>query len=216
MPTFNLGQAAYVNRGDYDASAAYIPLNTAFYNGGTWVALSAFSNVTPGTDSTKWLCITQGLSAFSISPGASGYVNIAFVLTDGTSSSASIPFGGIGSGTITVPMLASSFILPVSQGGTGASTASGALVNLGAQGVIHASSGTLLSTGWDSSAFTQNLSVVGMPSTAAFIAQPDTKAGWIAAQDVTLYPPTAGSGLLAFEAGAVPSADIHVQVYWWE
>lgn len=106
MATFTIGQAAYVNKGVYNAGTAYAALNTVFYNGGTWVALQNVTGVTPGSDSTKWLCITQGIKTLSVAAGSTGYVNVTITLTDGTSSSTSVPVGGIGAGSITTAMLA--------------------------------------------------------------------------------------------------------------
>lgn len=207
MAVFTLGQAAYVNKGAYSAASNYSPLDTVSYFGGTWVALSSVTGTAPGSDPTKWLCITQGIKSLAFSAGASGYMNATFVLTDGTSSTASIPVGAIGAGTITVSMLSSAFVLPASQGGTGRTT--------GAQSPIQAFVGTLTSGGWDSSAMTQALSISGITASSQFIAQPHDKSGWIAAQDANLFPPTAGAGTLAFECETLPSADIPVTVYWW-
>lgn len=207
MPTFPLGQAAYVNKGTYSGSASYAALNTVTYNGGTWVALQDVSGTTPGTDSSKWLCITQGIRSLTFAAGATGYMTVTLVLTDGTQSTASIPVGAIGDGTITVDKLASSFVLPASKGGTGRTD--------GAQKPIQAFSGTLTAAGWNSSTKKQTLAITGMAATSQFIAQPNDKAGWIAAMDATLYPPTAKSGGLEFECETVPTADIPVTVYWW-
>lgn len=207
MSAFNLGQAAYVNKGAYNSGTQYAPLNTVFHNGGTWVALTTVTGVTPGSDNTKWLCITQGIKSLAFAAGASGYMNVTFTLTNGTSSTASIPVGAIGAGTITTSMLASAFVLPASQGGTGRTD--------GAQSPIQAFVGTLTSAGWNSSAKTQSLSISGITASSQFIAQPHDKSGWIAAQDANLFPPTAGAGTLAFECETLPSADIPVTVYWW-
>lgn len=106
MATITIGQAAYVNRGAYNANTAYAALNTVFFDGGTWVALQNVTGVTPGTDSTKWLCITQGIKTLSVAAGSTGYVNVTITLTDGTSSSTSVPVGGIGNKSITTSMLA--------------------------------------------------------------------------------------------------------------
>ena len=215
MATYTIGQAAYVNKGAYDATANYAALNTVFYHGGTWVALQAVSGVAPGTDSSKWLCITQGIKTLTIAPGATGYMTVTFVLTDGTTSTANIPVNTVGDGTITVAKLAAAFLLPVEKGGTGASTAAGALTNLGAQKAIQSVSGTLTVAGWDAQTLTQDLAVSGLTASSKFIAQPNDKGGFIAAQNATLYPPTAGAGVLTFECAVLPTADIPVTVYFW-
>lgn len=101
MTTFPLGQAAYVNRGAYSASVSYAPLNAVFYNGGTWVALESVSNVTPGSDANKWLCISQGLRSFTVAAGATGYINVSWVMTDGTTGSVSVPTNGVPDNAVT-------------------------------------------------------------------------------------------------------------------
>lgn len=101
MPTFTLGQAAYVNKGAYSSSTSYAALNTVFYNGGTWVALSSVSGVAPGSDSSKWLCISQGLRSFTVEAGATGYINVSWVLTDGTTGSVSVPTNGVPDNAVT-------------------------------------------------------------------------------------------------------------------
>jgi hypothetical protein len=206
MPTFTLGQAAYVNTGAYSAGTSYAPLNTCLYNGGTWVALTEVSGVTPGTDSTKWLCITQGIKSVSVE-ASGGSAVVTITLTDGTPASATIPLATPADGSITVGKLATDFVLPEENGGTGRTT--------GAQEKIKKFQGTLTAADWNSGTKTQALSITGFTANSEFIAQPDSKAGWIAAQDATLYPPTAGSGTLTFECESIPSADISVTVYWW-
>ena len=201
-----IGQAAYVNTGAYDSSKTYAPLNTCYYFGGTWVALTTVSNVTPGTDATKWLCITQGIKSSTVTE-SSGSAVVTITLTDGTVVTATISLATVGDGTITVDKLASGFVLPANKGGTGTTN--------GAQAPIQVYTGTLAANGWDSQTKTQSVSITGFTATSKFIAQPDSKAGWIAAADATIYPPTAGAGTLTFECETIPTADISITVYWW-
>lgn len=215
MPDFTIGQAAYVNTGTYSATETYDALNTVYFDGGTWVALKSAQGVTPGTDASTWLCITQGIKTLTVAPGASGFATITIVLTDGTPSTANIPVGAVGDGTITVEKLAAAFVLPVAKGGTGAKTAAQALTNLGAQAEIKTAAAVLTVGGWDGDAMTQSITITGIRSSSQFIAQPNNKAGWIAAQDSSLYPPTAGEDTLTFECGSLPTADIPITVYWW-
>ena len=101
MAEFTLGQAACVNTGAYNANATYAPLNTVYYNGGTWVALKSTTGTTPGTDATAWLCITQGIRSINVAAGAEGFATLTITLTDGTTASSNIPVGAVGDGTIT-------------------------------------------------------------------------------------------------------------------
>lgn len=204
--TREIGQAAYVNTGAYNAGTSYLPLNTCLYNGGTWVALQNVTGVTPGTDSTKWLCITQGIKSATVT-ASGGSAIVTITLTDGTTAPATIPLATVGDGTITVAKLASDFVLPEANGGTGRTT--------GAQEKIKKFQDTLYAQNWNTGTKTQALNITGFTANSEFIAQPDSKAGWIAATDATIYPPTAGAGTLTFECATIPTADISVTVYWW-
>lgn len=214
MPTFTLGQAAYVNRGPYSSGASYAALNTVFYSGGTWVALKNVSGVTPGSDASSWLCITQGIRTVNVTQSG-GNAIVTITLTDGTSASATVPLATVGDGTITVDKLASSFVLPMEKGGLGATGAEAARANLGAQKSINKATGTLSTSGWNSSTKKQTLSVAGMTAASEFIASPSNKAGWDAALDATLYPPTAQANGLVFEVETIPTEAIPITVYWW-
>lgn len=110
MAEFTLGQAAYVNTGAYNANATYAPLNTVYYNGGTWVALKNTTGTTPGTDATAWLCITQGIRSINVEAGAEGFATLTITLTDGTTATSSIPVGAVGDGTITAAKLAANAV----------------------------------------------------------------------------------------------------------
>lgn len=206
MATYTLGQAAYVNKGAYNSGTAYAPLNTVYYNGGTWVALVSVTGVTPGSDNTKWLPITKGIKTATIAE-SSGNALVTITFTDGTTTTATIPLTTVADGTITVAKLASGFSLPASMGGTG--------LTGGAQAPIQVDdTGTLYSGSWVSNK--QSITVTGLQTTSKFIAQPDTKAGWIAAQNATIYPPEiTAADTLTFECASVPTADIHILVYWW-
>lgn len=214
MPTFTLGQAAYVNKGAYSSSTSYAALNTVFYRGGTWVALTSVSGVTPGSDSSKWLCITQGIRTVNVTQSG-GNATVKITLTDGTTASATVPLATVGDGTITVDKLASSFVLPMEKGGLGATRAEAGRANLGAQKTINKATGTLTVAGWSSSTKKQTLSVTGMTAESEFIASPSNKAGWDAALDATVYPPTAKANGLEFEVETIPTAAIPITVYWW-
>ena len=215
MAVFTLGQAAYVNKGTYNSGTAYSALNTVFYNGGTWVALKNVTNVTPGSDATKWLCITQGIKQVAIAQSG-GNAEITITLTDGTTATATVPLATVGDGTITVQKLASGFVLPVNQGGIGATSASDALTNLGAQKAINVETGKSLTVAdWNSGTKKQAVSITGMTANSHVIAAPNTKAGYIAAMDATIYPPVPGAGTLTFECDTIPSAAIPLEIFWW-
>ena len=206
MAVYTLGQGAYVNKGTYNSGTAYAPLNTVFYFGGTWVALTNVTGVAPGSDATKWLCITKGIKTSTITEN-NGSAVVTITFTDGSTATANISLATVGDGTFTVDKLASGFVLPVGKGGTGGTA--------GAQAPIQVFTGQLSAASWNSSTRKQDVSISGMTANSKFIAMPSDKAGWIAAQGATIYPPTAGAGKLTFECDSIPSENINITVYWW-
>lgn len=216
MSDFTLGQAAYVNKGTYNAATTYVPLNTVFHNGGTWVALKNATGVTPGTDATTWLCITQGLKSFTVAAGATGYMNVTITLTDGTSATTAVPVGAIGDGTIGVAKLAADFLLPVAQGGTGAANAATARTNLGAQSEKILTTVTIAAADWNGGTSCTK-SVTGVTGAATQLVQVTEAdaASWTAAQNANLYPPTAGNGTLSFSCDSTPEDAITLNVVIW-
>jgi hypothetical protein len=49
----------YTWKGAWSAATAYVAYDSVFYNGSSYVALAANSNVTPSTDATKWDLLAQ-------------------------------------------------------------------------------------------------------------------------------------------------------------
>lgn len=134
-------------------------------------------------------------------------------VTEAKLAAASVTGAKIGAGAVGTANLAEGLLVPLQKGGTGAATAAAARTALGAQGEIQVFHGTLTVAGWTNKA--QSLTAEGMTEGSEFVASPSTAAGWAAAADATLYPPTAGNGTLAFTCEEVPAADIPVTVYWW-
>lgn len=83
----------------------------------------------------------------------------------------------------------------------------------GLQKELHCFTGTLTVAGWSNKS--QSLSITGMTESSHFVASPNDTAGWAAAADAMLYPPTAEEGRLIFACESVPAAAIAITVYWW-
>lgn len=126
--------------------------------------------------------------------------------------------------------LATDYIIPPSNGGTGANNSKDARVNLGAQAIIQASDFSIPSSGWSSNGndgyiFTQNMPLNDVDLAGAvphFIASPNSMTGWSAAADAGMGPPSAaapasGSNVwpLTFYCDSQPTTNVDITVYWW-
>lgn len=126
--------------------------------------------------------------------------------------------------------LATDYIIPPSNGGTGANNNKDARANLGAQAIIQASDFSIPSSGWSSNGndgyiFTQNMPLNDVDLAGAvphFIASPNSMTGWSAAADAGMGPPSAaapasGSNVwpLTFYCDSQPTTNVDITVYWW-
>lgn len=113
------------------------------------------------------------------------------------------------------------YIIPMSHGGTGATSSSAALAALGGQAAIQNQDITLQSTAWSSEGgyWYQTAKIdadTNLIVTPYFIASPNDMSSWEIAADVTLGPPARqNDGTLKFQCADQPSAGINVTVYWW-
>lgn len=154
------------------------------------------------------------VTAAKLAAGAVETAKIADgAVTEGKLAAGSVTNTKLGAGAVGTANLKDDLLVPVAKGGTGAATAAAARSALGAQGEIQIFSGTLTAAGWTNKA--QSLQIEGMVEGSEFVAAPSTAAGWAAAADASLYPPTAGNGTLSFTCEETPTADIAVTVYWW-
>jgi len=131
---------------------------------------------------------------------------------------ASVTAEKMASNSVGTDNLKGDLLLPVSKGGTGATTADGAISQLGAQKAIQSNSFSLTTDGWTARSgggYTKTVTVSGMTASKAFVASPSTEAAWKAAADAELYPPTAGTNKLTFTCENQPEAAISVTVYFW-
>ena len=131
---------------------------------------------------------------------------------------ASVTAGKLASNAVGTDNLKGDLLVPIGKGGTGATTADGAIFQLGAQKAIQSNSFSLTTDGWTARSgggWTQEATVSGMTASKAFVASPSTEAAWKAAADAELYPPTAGTNKLTFTCENQPEAAITITVYFW-
>lgn len=131
---------------------------------------------------------------------------------------ASVTYAKMASESVGTNQLRGDLVVPVGKGGTGATTADGAISQLGAQKAIQSSSFSLSANGWTARSgggYTQEATVSGMTASKAFVASPSDESGWKEAADKELYPPTAGTNKLTFTCAKQPEAAITITVYFW-
>lgn len=126
--------------------------------------------------------------------------------------------------------LESGYIIPIANGGTGASDSASALASLGAQAMIQASDFSIPSTSWASDSNNGFYCTWDMPlnnvnlqgAVPHFIASPNSMTGWSAAVDAGMGPPSAAAPAsesttwpLTFYCESSPTTSIDITVYWW-
>ena len=129
--TYNLGQAAIINRGAYSSSAQYVQLNTVSHRGGTFMCIQACSNIEPGVSSnwrTYWVQTAIGVHSGVVTASGSD-VTVTFTMSDGSTIPLTWAATAIAAESIYNTMLAEA--VDVEHGGTGATTAEGAREALG-------------------------------------------------------------------------------------
>ena len=122
MATVNLGQAAIVSKGAYNAAASYAPLNLVTHNGGSYLCKLSCSNIEPGvspTWQTYWVAATVGIKSFAKTGETAAGMEYTATLSDGST-------------YVFAVKTAVDFPISVANGGTGATTADAAREALGA------------------------------------------------------------------------------------
>ena len=87
MATYNLGQVAIINKGAWSSGTNYAPLNTVTHNGGSFMAISANSNVEPGVTSgwiSSWVAMSRGIKSIDIVGVTTTTARAQIVLSDGS------------------------------------------------------------------------------------------------------------------------------------
>lgn len=121
MATVNLGQAAIVSKGAYNAAASYAPLNLVTHNGGSYLCKRTCSNIEPGVASTwqtYWVAATVGIKSFAKTGETAAGIEYTVTLSDGST-------------YVLTVQTAVDYPIGVANGGTGATNAAAARTNLG-------------------------------------------------------------------------------------
>lgn len=102
MAVYNLGQAAIVSKGAYNAATAYKPLNVVSHLGGSFMCIASCTGVEPGVASgwnNYWQSTARGIRSYSVSvSGSTATVNIVY--TDGGTYSTTYSTAAVGENAV--------------------------------------------------------------------------------------------------------------------
>lgn len=109
MAVYNLGQAAIVSKGAYNASTSYKVLNTVTNRGGSYMCIAPCAGVEPGVTSgwqSYWVATARGILSWTTTvSGTTATINVTF--SDGTTYSNTYSTAAIGEGAVGTTQLAS-------------------------------------------------------------------------------------------------------------
>lgn len=87
MASYELGQAAIVNKGAWNSGTNYVILNTVTHNGGSFMAIAASTNKEPGVAvdwATYWVNMAKGIKTVDIVADSTSTAHAVFTMSDGT------------------------------------------------------------------------------------------------------------------------------------
>lgn len=124
MASYELGQAAIVNKGAWNSSASYVLLNTVTHNGGSFMCIAENSNKEPGVASgwaTYWVNMAKGIKTVDIVADSTSTAHAVFTLSDGsTVTGTTFNTSPVADGSITDAKIASAGISKIANQSVGA------------------------------------------------------------------------------------------------
>lgn len=134
MAQYTLGQVAIISKGAYAANTSYVALNVVTHRGGSFMCIAPCISVEPGVAGnwrSYWVPTAIGIYQTSVTAVTSTQARITFTFSDGTTAQHTYSTTGVAAGSVTNTSIGET--ISVSKGGTGATTADGALTNIGGQ-----------------------------------------------------------------------------------
>ena len=108
MAVYNLGQAAIVSKGAYNANTSYKVLNTVTHLGGSYMCIAPCAGVEPGVASgwqSYWIATTRGILSWTTTvSGTTATINVTF--SDGTTYSNTYSTAAVGEEAVGTTQLA--------------------------------------------------------------------------------------------------------------
>ena len=109
MAVYNLGQAAIVSKGAYNANTSYKVLNTVTNLGGFYMCIAPCAGVEPGVTSgwqSYWVATARGINGMSITANG-GVATVVITFSDGSQYTGTYNTDAIGPGAVGTTELAS-------------------------------------------------------------------------------------------------------------
>lgn len=161
---YNLGQVAIINKGAYASATYYAPLNTVTHRGGTFMCITACSNIEPAVNAnwrTYWVPTAIGIYSTTVTAPTTSTAKITFTFSDGTTASHTYNTTAQASGSVTNDSIGET--IAITKGGTGGTSAATARSNLGAQAELIEFQVTLSGAGnsWTVSKDSSNVTLSG-------------------------------------------------------
>jgi hypothetical protein len=120
MASYELGQAAIVNKGAWSSAASYVVLNTVTHNGGSFMAIAANSSKEPGVSSdwaTYWVNMAKGIKTVDIVADSTSTAHAVFTMSDGTTiTGTTFTTSPVADGSITDAKIVSTGISRIANG----------------------------------------------------------------------------------------------------
>lgn len=124
MASYELGQAAIVNKGAWSSSVSYVLLNTVTHNGGSFMCIAENSNKEPGVSTgweSYWVNMAKGIKTVNIVADTTSTAHAVFTLSDGTTiTGTTFNTSPVADGSITDAKIASAGISKIANQSVGA------------------------------------------------------------------------------------------------
>lgn len=108
MAVYNLGQAAIVSKGAYNANTSYKVLNTVTNLGGSYMCIAPCAGVEPGVTSgwqSYWVATARGINGMNITANG-GVATVVITFSDGSQYTGTYNTDAIGPGAVGTTELA--------------------------------------------------------------------------------------------------------------
>lgn len=100
---YTLGQVAIIHKGAYSSSTSYVPLNTVTHRGGSFMCITACTNIEPGVHAswqTYWVPTAIGILSAEVTSPSDTTATMTLTFSDGTTYSHTYGTTGVADGSV--------------------------------------------------------------------------------------------------------------------